>query len=106
YSVDKTKIVTGAADKLARIFDVVTGKELQFFPQDEPVKAVVFSPGNTTFVAAGGKTPRLETLVNARVIVADNGPTYAVTTIPANTHVLTGKADNEVKLWNNVTGVA
>ncbi|MBI3411651.1 MAG: hypothetical protein HY040_25255 [Planctomycetes bacterium] len=104
FSVDKTKIATGAVDKLARVFDAATGKELQSFPQDEAVASVIVMPANTSLVAAGGKTPRLETLALARVIVADAGPTTAVAVNPPGTHVLTAGADKTVKMWNISNG--
>lgn len=104
FSVDKSKIATGASDKLTRIFDSATGKELQFFPQDDAVGAVNFLPANTSVVSSGGKTPRIDTLTLTRVITADVGPVNALAVLPAGTHVLTAGNDKSVKMWNLANG--
>lgn len=104
FSVDKTKVATGAADKLTRVFDVAGGKELQFFPQDDAVSGVVFLPPNNAIVSAGGKTPRVDTLAISRVIAADAGPVHGLALNPPGTHVLTAGADKNVKMWNLANG--
>jgi WD40 repeat protein len=103
-SPDKTKLAVGGADNLTRVFDVPGGKEQQFFAQDEPVTAVVFDTKNTGIVSAGGKTPRLDTLSVTRVIAVANGPLFALTMGPNNTHVLAGGVDKQVKFWNLANG--
>src|SRR5262249_42106867 len=103
-SPDKTKLAVGGADNLTRVYDVPGGKEQQFFAQDEPVAAVVFDTKNTGIISAGGKTPRLDTLSITRVIPAAQGPLFALTMAPNNTHVLTGGVDKQVKFWNLANG--
>ncbi len=103
FTPDNTRVVTGAADKEARLWDVATGKELQFFLHADPVDAVVALPNNV-ILAATGKLTRLDTSSILRVIQADAGPVHALTIVPANTHVLTGGADKIVKLWNLASG--
>jgi WD40 repeat protein len=55
-------------------------------------------------VSAAGKLVQLEAPAITRVIVADAGPVYALTLVPANTHMLTAGADKTVKLWNLANG--
>jgi WD40 repeat protein len=104
FSPDGTRIATGAADKQTRIWDAATGKELQFFAQDDAVDAVIYAPAGNLVISAAGKRTRIDTASILRAIQADAGPTYALAIIPANTHVLTGGADKIAKLWNANTG--
>lgn len=104
FSPDNARIVTGSADKQSRLWDVATGKELQFFAQDDAVDAVVHL-ANNVIVSAAGKASRVETASILRSILADAGPTQALAIVPANTHVLTAGADKVVKLWNVASGV-
>ena len=103
FNVDGSRIATGAADKQTRLWEVATGKEMQFFAQDDAVAAVLALPNNG-YLSAAGKGTRLDTSAILRQIPADAGPVYALTVVPANTHVLTGGADKTVKLWNLTTG--
>jgi WD40 repeat protein len=103
FNQDGTRLATGAADKQTRLWDVATGKELQFFAQEDAVNAVAHLPGNI-IVSAAGKVSRIDTASIMRQVIADTGPTSALTLIPANTHVLTGGADKNVKLWNVANG--
>jgi len=100
FNQDKTRLATGAADKLARTWDIATAKELQFFTNDEPVAAVLFDGKSTGVVYAGGKTPRGDTLSIQRVVPVSPGPVHALVFAPNNTHVVTGGSDKQVKIWN------
>lgn len=103
FNADGTRIATGASDKQTRVWESATGKEMQFFPQEDAVDAVVALPTNV-FLSAAGKVTRLDTSAILRQIAVDSGPVHALTLVPANTHVLTGGADKTVKLWNLTNG--
>jgi WD40 repeat protein len=103
FSPDNTRIATGGADKKTYLWDVATGKELQFFVQDDAVEAVQHL-ANNLIVSAAGKVTRLDTALIQKQIAVDAGPVHALTLIPANTHVLTGGADKLAKLWNLANG--
>lgn len=104
FNGDKTRIVTGAADKQTRLWDVATGKELQFFPQEDAVEAVFVDPKGAVVISAAGKTPRVDAPANLKVVDADKGPVFAVAVTSNSTHILTGGADKNAKLWNITTG--
>ena len=53
FSVDKARIATGAADKQTRVWDVASGKELEFFAHDGAAGAVVLHPNNKDLVYGG-----------------------------------------------------
>ncbi len=103
FSQDGIAIAT-AADKQTRLWDSATGKELQFFPQDEAVDAVILAPANNLVISAAGKVTRLDTASIVRAIPADTGAVRGLAIVPANTHVLTAGADKAVKLWNLNSG--
>jgi WD40 repeat protein len=104
FSVDKTKIVTGAADNLARVWDVASGKELQAFQHAGPVDAVIFHPNNTMIVSGSAdKTAAIHPLSAVRVIPVTAGPVRSLAVMPSGSHVLTAD-DKEVKLWNTSNG--
>src|SRR5262249_42027091 len=104
FNLDKTRIATGAADKLARVWDLATGKELQFFPQEDAVAAVVFDAKSTGIISAGGKSARADTLPIFRGLRASPAPLCALGMTANGSHVLTGGAEKSVKLWNTANG--
>jgi WD40 repeat protein len=104
FSVDKAKIVTGAADNLARVWDVASGKELQSFAHAGPVEAVAFHNNNTSIISGSAdKTAAIHTLSAIRVIPVTAGPVRSLTMTPNGSHVLTVD-EKEVKLWNAANG--
>jgi WD40 repeat protein len=104
FNQDGSRIATGALDKQTRLWDVATGKELQFFAQEDAVDAVIHLPTNLV-ISAAGKVTRIDTPSILRQIPVDAGPVYGLTIVPANTHVLTAGADKVAKLWNLASGV-
>jgi WD40 repeat protein len=104
FSVDKTKLVTGAADNLARVWDAASGKVLQAFDHGGPVESVVFHPNNTTIIAGSAdKTVGIHALSAVRVIAAAGGPVRGLALTPNGSHVLTTD-EKEVRLWNTSNG--
>jgi WD40 repeat protein len=104
FSVDKVKIATGAADNLARVWDVATGKELQSFAHAGPVEAVVFHNNSATIISGSAdKTAAIHSLSAVRVIAVTGGPIRSLTMTPNGSHLLTAD-DKEVKLWNTSNG--
>ena len=100
FNPDKTKLVTGAADNLARIWDVATGQELQFFAHAGAVRGVAFHNNNTTIVTGSvDKSVMVHVLAATRVIVTGS-PVRGLTLTPNASHILTAGADKSVKLLN------
>ncbi|PVU98481.1 hypothetical protein BB559_001553 [Furculomyces boomerangus] len=56
WSTDGTKLVSGGADKAARLFDISTGKTTQVAAHDGPIRCVKFleSPGSASPILATG----------------------------------------------------
>jgi WD40 repeat protein len=103
-SVDKTKIVTGAADNQARVWDVATGKEIQGYPHSAAVRGVAFLPDNVHFLSTADKTPAIQTVSVTRTIAAAAVPIHGLALTPNASHVLTASDDKTVKLWNVASG--
>ncbi len=103
FSPDKTRLATGAADKQTRLWELATGRELQFFSQPDAVEAVAYTSAGAV-VSSAGKVVAVEVPSIVRAIAADAGPVYSVAMAPNNTHVLTGGTDKAVKMWNLNTG--
>src|SRR5262249_15991001 len=105
FNSDKTRIVTGADDKLARISDIATAKEIEAYPSAGAVKVVAFHPNNTTILAGGAdKTTTVHTLRFQRLISSEK-PIRGLALAPNGTHVLTASEDKSVKMWNLGNGV-
>lgn len=103
-SPDKTKLAVGTSEKVTRVLELPSGRELQFFPQESEVVSCVFDTKNTGVISAAGNTPRLDTLSVQRVNVVASGPLHTLAMTGNNTHVLTGGADKQVKFWNLANG--
>lgn len=105
FSVDKTKIVTGAADNLARVWDATNGKELEEFAHKAAVKSVVFHPNNLNVVTGSvDKSMLIPTVSALRVVPIAPAPVRSLALIPAQTHLLTAADDKTVKLVNVASG--
>ena len=75
FSPDGTRIATGGGDRLARIFDAMTGVLLARLDHDDSVEAVAFSPDGTRLATASGDA--LGSSGSARVFDAASGEQLA-----------------------------
>ena len=108
-AADGTRIAACADDKLVRVWDVVSGRELQRFPGHEAaVLAVDFAVDQKTLVSASAdKSVRLWNVAATRVIEADAAAIndLAVRVVGEATTIATAGADKTVRLWS-VEGAA
>src|SRR5262249_13311452 len=107
FNGDKTRIVTGAADNQSRVWDMATGKELQFFSAAGPARGVAFHSANRTIMAGSAdKTPMVRPAAGVRVVAASAQPIRGLAFAPSGSHILTASDDKTVKPWNLGNGVA
>ena len=111
FSADKTKLISGAADKTARVWNLADAKfpELaKFEGHAAAVSAVVFSAdGAQAFSAAGAGELKQWNVADAAEIRALAGHTGAVVSLAvAGNTLVSGSADQSVRLWNVANGQA
>ncbi len=109
YSPDGKFAATGCADRLARLWDVATGKEIrQFTGHTDSVVSVAFSPDGK-FLLTGGKdaTARLWDVTTGKELRQFTGHAAAVRSAafsPDATMIVTGSEDMTARLWDVATG--
>jgi geranylgeranyl transferase type-2 subunit beta len=103
------RLATGSADHVARVFDVVSGKQLLSFKQHRDcVTSIQFSPDGQR--VATGSYDRTAILWNARTaqiehqFAGHNGAVMSVAFSPDGKILATASVDRTVKLWDIATG--
>jgi WD40 repeat protein len=109
FSPDGTRVVTGSADKTARLWDTKEGKLIAaLLGHTGDVQAVAFSPDGTRVVTGSrDNTARLWDAKDGKPIVSLQGHTesvVAVTFSPDGLRVLTGSWDKTARLWDAKDG--
>jgi WD40 repeat protein len=102
FSQDGTRLATASHDKVARVWDVASGRKLLEVCHDRAVWAVAFS-GDGTRRATGSQDKRTRVWDAARgclrsVTTAPCGR-WAVAFSPDGTRLATGSLDRSVQLW-------
>jgi WD40 repeat protein len=101
---DKTRIATACGDKQTRLWDIATGKELQWWAFNDPVGAVFSDPATgAPIVSIAGTTISIDTPAISRVIATGAGPINAMVAAPSS-FVFTGGTDKTIQAWNPTTG--
>ena len=104
FSPDGSTIATGSYDKLVKLWDAATGKELRTFKEhSDAVYSVAFLPGGTQLVSGAGdrtlkiwdvqRGTRLFTISDALDAV------YAVAVHPSGTRLAAAGADRMIRTW-------
>ncbi len=103
-SADGSRLATLAADNVARVFDVATGRELERFesglPAEQPLLDLAFAPDQETLLASGtDKLVHVWRVSALRLIEAHEGPSTAVAFVGDGARFATTGKDATVRLW-------
>ena len=104
FSPDGSTIATGSYDKLVKLWDAATGKELRTFKEhSDAVYSVAFLPGGTQLVSGAGdrtlkiwdvqRGTRLFTISDALDAI------YAVAVHPSGSRLAAAGADRMIRTW-------
>ena len=113
FSADGTKVLTGSADKTAKLFNVSDGAELRVITTPAPVNAVAFAVEGSlvvtanednklrTWAVAAPEVPEGEAEAPVKELNGHGGPVTSVATYGARQELLlSGAKDNTARLWN------
>lgn len=115
FSPDEKLIISGGSDKLVKIWDVATGKELKRLAgHEDDVSSVSFSPNGQYALSAGGRswskkdcTLRLWDVVTGKEIRKFTGHTEAIFSAAFSLdgkHIVSGGLDRTIRLWDVASG--
>ena len=109
YSPDGTRIVTGSADKTARIWDARTNVQLAVLSgHGDYVTSAAYSPDGTRIVTASlDKTARIwDARTGAQLIVLSGHGDYVTSAAysPDGTRIVTASLDKTARIWDARTG--
>jgi WD domain, G-beta repeat/Caspase domain len=109
FSPDGCYVLTGSANKTARLWDIETGKEVRMFEGHEArITSVAFSPdGRYVLTGSGDNTARLWDRETGKEVRKFEGHAAWITSVafsPDGRYVLTGSWDSTTRLWDAATG--
>jgi WD40 repeat protein len=109
FSRDSAKVVTASADRTARLWDAVSGRELRILRgHGAGVNSAAFSPDGADVVTASEDgTARLWDVASARqlvVLLGHWGPISSAEYLQHTAWVLTTSSDGTVRLWDAEDG--
>ena len=100
-SIDLTKVVVVGDDAIVRVWDLVSGKELETFTGHAGIiHSVALAADNKTLYTAGAdKSVRQWTVAAQRVIAAHEGKANGVVYSPDGLALLSAGDDKLIKMW-------
>jgi WD40 repeat protein len=109
FSPDGPRLLSGSADRTARLWDAATGRVLRIFNGHlGAVVSVAFSPdGGRVLTGSADKTGRVWDAASGGLLQTLEGHSDAVFSAafsPDGARVATGSFDRTVKLWDAPTG--
>jgi WD40 repeat protein len=110
-SPDGKTLASGSKDETVRVWDLVTGKELQRWLHEDTaymatVYAVNFSPDGKTLASGRGDSVRVWDLATGKELMRwlHEDTVYAVSFSPDGKILASGSQDSTVRVWDLATG--
>jgi sugar lactone lactonase YvrE len=107
FNLDGTRLATSSADKQARIWDAITGRQLIQMTHDGRVLRLAFGPDGTRLATAGteDKTARIWDTTTGRELtrLRHQAPVLEVAFSPDGTRLATA-SDTQGRIWDIATG--
>ncbi|REJ88130.1 MAG: hypothetical protein DWQ34_23190 [Planctomycetota bacterium] len=108
FSADAARLITGSADKTARVWNLANGQQLSVFTHEAPVRAVAFSAdGNQAFSGGDDNAIKQWTVADGAEVRTIAGHTAALSSlVVAGQRLISGSADSTIRIWNTADGAA
>ncbi|ETO32083.1 WD-40 repeat protein [Reticulomyxa filosa] len=109
FSPDGNRIVSGSEDNTIRLWDALSGKQIQCFEDHTgEVTSVQFSPDGKRIVSGSyDNTVRLWDVSSGQQIQCFEGHTDCVVSVqfsPSGDKIISGSFDNTIRLWDPLSG--
>jgi len=109
YSPEGGRIVTGSADRTAKVWDAGSGKELiRLVGHKEPIRSVAFSPDGRRIVTGSwdgtAKVWDATTAALMHTLTGHEAQVFSVAISSNGQRIATGSFDQTVKIWDATTG--
>ncbi|MHC1762876.1 MAG: protein kinase [Verrucomicrobiia bacterium] len=109
YSPNGQRIVTGSADKTAKVWDAATGKVLLPLRHDGPVRSVAFSSDGRRILTGGwDRKAKLWDSASGEQLRTFDGHTHQILSVafsPDGQRIVTGSRDQTAKVWDAESGI-
>lgn len=107
FNADKTRLLTGHADKTAKMWDVAKGTFIQAVEHTGPITGVMMAPSQQAiYVTSSDKSIALLPIQAPRIVPLSTKPLRSLAMHPNQTHLLIGGDEPVVQLVNIGNGVA
>ncbi|TAL67629.1 MAG: choice-of-anchor D domain-containing protein, partial [Bacteroidetes bacterium] len=108
FSPDGTRLASCSSDKTIKLWDIISGTEIQTFPGQNSVSSIAFSPDGSMLASGhGDSTVKLWDINSGIEIRTFSGHTRSISSVafcPDGLKLASGSYDKTIKLWDIDSG--